>query len=120
MPAPNLQQEIRMKLQELLRQTNRVLLVKVEKAGIYEIMVSWKGAGLHTTILQRFEDVELRYIEPQVDNSKGSAQEGRTFNWLCNHLTVKPYVYRGYLDDGVMRIDNKIFDKTFYESFDIQ
>ena len=28
--------------------------------------------------------------------------------------------YRGYLDDGVMRIDNKIFDKTFYESFDIQ
>ena len=40
MPAPNLQREIQMKLQELLRQTNRVLLVKVEKAGIYEIMVS--------------------------------------------------------------------------------
>lgn len=91
-----------------------------KEVGIYEIMIKWKGGGRHATILQRFEDGELRYIEPQRDNSKGSRLEYRTFDWLCGQLTAKPYVYRGYLDDGVMRIDNKIFDKTFYDSFDVK
>lgn len=91
-----------------------------KEVGIYEIMIKWKGGGRHATILQRFEDGELRYIEPQVDNSKGSGRESRTFDWLCDRLTATPYVYRGYLDDGVMRIDNKIFDTTFYDSFDTQ
>ena len=91
-----------------------------KEVGIYEIMIKWKSGGRHATILQRFEDGELRYIEPQQDNSKGSRLEYRTFDWLCDHLTAKPYVYRGYLDDGVMRIDNKIFDKTFYDSFDVK
>lgn len=89
-----------------------------KEVGIYEILIKWKGGGRHATILQRFEDGELRYIEPQKDNSKGSSHERHDLDWLCNSLIAKPYVYRGYLDDGVMRIDNKIFDKAFYDSFD--
>lgn len=89
------------------------------EVGIYEIMIKWKGGGRHATILQRFEDGTLKYIEPQLDNSTGSKYEKRTFDWLCNNLTTKPYVYKGYLDDGVMRIDNKIFDTTFFNSFEI-
>ena len=89
-----------------------------KEVGIYEIMITWKGGNRHATNLQRFETGELRYIEPQVDNSKGSQREGRTLGWLCRNLTTKPYVYKGFLDDGVMRIDNKIFDTSFYESFE--
>ncbi len=91
------------------------------EVGVYEVMLTWKGRGSrHATILQKFDNGELRYVEPQLDNSKGSKREKNDYSRLCSRLSVNPYVYKGYLDDGVMRIDNKILDTSFTDSFNIK
>lgn len=81
--------------------------------GVYELSIGWKGCGGHATILQRFADGELRYIEPQNDNSKGSGNEWKDVAYLCNSGASSVHHCR-----GIMRIDNKLFNLTFISIFE--
>lgn len=84
-----------------------------KETGIYELSLGWKRGGGHATILQRFPDGELRYIEPQCDNSKGSGREYANLDYLAQHGSAIPNICR-----GVIRIDNKLFNTKFIEIFD--
>lgn len=86
-----------------------------KEEGVYEATILWKGDGGHATILQRFADGELRYIEPQRDNSKGSGREWDNLDFLCNE-GKQTYSNGSHL--GVMRIDNKIFNADYSDIFE--
>ena len=81
--------------------------------GVYELSIGWKMRGGHATILQRFADGELRYIEPQKDNSKGTKDEWKNVAYLCENGAPKVHQCR-----GIMRIDNKLFNLNFISIFD--
>lgn len=81
--------------------------------GVYELSIGWKVGGGHATILQRFKDGTLRYIEPQHDNSKGSGNEWKDVKYLCESGKSNPHYCR-----GIMRIDNKLFNIDFIDIFD--
>lgn len=85
-----------------------------KEEGIYELSIGWKDKGGHATILQRFKNGELRYIEPQEDNSKGSGMEWKNIRHLCNAGAQNSHNCR-----GIMRIDNKLFDIAFVDIFNI-
>ena len=74
--------------------------------------LGWKGGDGHATILQRFADGTLRYIEPQADNSEGSGYEWKNLEYLANEGATKNHVCR-----GIMRIDNKLFNIGFIDIF---
>ena len=52
MSAPNLQQEVQIKLQELLRLTNRVLPVKAGKAVRDSVRENFRKGGFNGTLWQ--------------------------------------------------------------------
>ena len=83
------------------------------EVGIYELSIGWRRGGGHATILQRFPDGELRYIEPQYDNSKGSGREYADLNYLAQLGSANPHKCR-----GILRIDNKLFNLDFIGIFD--
>lgn len=83
-----------------------------KEVGVYELSIGWKGGGGHATILQRFADGTLRYIEPQADNSEGSGYEWKNLEYLANEGATKNHVCR-----GIMRIDNKLFNIGFIDIF---
>ena len=85
-----------------------------KEEGVYELSIGWKSGGGHATILQRFADGELRYIEPQEDNSKGSGYEWKTVDYLCQEGASSLHACR-----GVMRIDDKLFNLDFIDIFNI-
>lgn len=90
--------------------------------GIYEIGVSWKGGGGHCTIIEKMEDGTLRYIEPQHDNSPGSGRESNDLARICSRMSSKPYYSRSGIygvenQDGIIRIDDKIFDPSLLGIF---
>lgn len=85
-----------------------------QKEGVYELVIGWKHGGGHATVLQKFADGELRYIEPQVDNSEGSGREWKNIEHLCKQGEEYSHDCR-----GIMRIDNKLFDVDFIDIFDI-
>lgn len=81
--------------------------------GIYELSIGWKRGGGHATILQRFEDGALKYIEPQHDNSEGSGREFLNIDFLCKSgATARVHECR-----GIMRIDNKLFNPDHFDIF---
>lgn len=82
-----------------------------KEQGVYVLTIGWKGGGGHATILQRFEDGTLAYIEPQVYSTALGAK--RPIDELCNDGGTVPYHKR-----GILRIDNKIFNKKFLSIFD--
>ena len=84
-----------------------------KEEGIYELSIGWKGGGGHATILQRFANGELRYIEPQLDNSKGSGRESHNLDYLGKYGAANVHNCR-----GIMRIDNKLFNIDYIEIFD--
>ena len=84
-----------------------------KEEGVYELSIGWKSGGGHATILQRFADGELRYIEPQSDNSAGSGMEWKDVKYLCEIGAATSHSCR-----GVLRIDNKLFDVSFLDIFD--
>lgn len=81
-----------------------------KEEGTYEIGLSWKGGGGHCTILKRFKDGTLRYVEPQHDNSPGSGWEWKDVDFLCSQITVKGR-------DGIMRVDNKLLNLKWASIF---
>lgn len=81
-----------------------------KEEGIYALGISWKNGGGHATILQRFADGSIKHIEPQVyDEHLGAA---RDMTDLCMKGKAKPYG-----NDGVLRIDNKLFDTAYASLF---
>lgn len=82
--------------------------------GVYELCIGWKRGSGHATILQRFADGRLRYIEPQVDNSEGSGMEWKDVRYLAEKGAPNSHNCR-----GIMRIDNKLFNLDFIDIFDI-
>lgn len=84
-----------------------------KEEGVYELSIGWKSGGGHATILQRFANGELRYIEPQHDNSPGSGRESHDIKYLCERGASKSHDCR-----GIMRIDNKLFNIKFISIFD--
>ena len=83
-----------------------------KEVGVYELSIGWKGGGGHATILQRFADGALRYIEPQADNSEGTGYEWKNLEYLANEGATKNHECR-----GIMRIDNKLFNVGFIDIF---
>lgn len=83
-----------------------------KETGVYILTIGWKGGGGHATIIQRFEDGSLSYIEPQRYNGTSSR---RSIDELCNDGAVKPVRTR-----GVMRVDNLLFNPKFASIFDIK
>lgn len=76
-----------------------------KETGIYEVMVMWYNGGGHSTILQRFADGTLKRIESQTWKQYELTEKDA----LCVLAHRKPWFY----NDGIMRIDDKIFDKKF-------
>lgn len=76
--------------------------------GVYELSIGWKRGGGHATIIQRFADGTLRYIEPQADNSIGSGYEWKDLSHLANGGEGVPHGCR-----GIMRIDDKLFNLLY-------
>lgn len=81
------------------------------ETGVYILTIGWKGGGGHATILQRFPNGELKYIEPQVYSESIGAKRG--IEELCNAGGAKPYPKR-----GILRVDNKLFNTKFISIFD--
>ena len=82
-----------------------------KEEGVYILTIGWKGGGGHATILQRFADGDLKYIEPQhYDKDKGTR---RNIDELCALGETRPYPKR-----GILRVDNKIFNIKFLSIFD--
>lgn len=81
-----------------------------KETGVYILTIGWKGGGGHATILQRFEDGSLSYIEPQIYNGKSSK---RSIDELCESGALKPVKTR-----GVMRVDNLLFNQKFASIFE--
>lgn len=83
--------------------------------GVYELCIEWKSGGGHATILQRLENGNLKYIEPQADNQTGSGYEWKDVNYLCKHGAVRVHDCM-----GVMRVDNKLFNTDFIGIFNVR
>ena len=82
-----------------------------KEVGVYILTIGWKGGGGHATVLQRFADGSLKYIEPQeYDSIQGAKRE---LDELCINGASKPHPSR-----GLLRVDNKMFDVAFLPLFD--
>ena len=86
-----------------------------QDVGVYELSIGWRRGGGHATILQRFPDGTLRYIEPQSDNSKGSGYEFKDVGYLANSGATS--AARIHACRGILRVDNKLFDPSFVDIF---
>lgn len=82
-----------------------------KETGVYILTIGWKGGGGHATILQRFADGTLAYIEPQHYIKEKGAK--RSISDLCQSGATKPIATR-----GILRVDDKLFNTDFAEIFD--
>lgn len=74
-----------------------------KEPGIYITTIAWKGGGAHATIIQRFADGSLAYIEPQYFSSISGMK--RSIDELCNDGKTKIPLYD---KRGIMRVDDKL------------
>lgn len=77
--------------------------------GIYEVVLSWDGGGGHSTLLQRFADGSLQRVDAQV----WSHEKLTVADDICKHARAQT----PYSCDGIMRIDDKLFDTKFAKIF---
>lgn len=82
-----------------------------KEVGIYILTIGWKGGGEHATILQRFKNGTLKYIEPQ--SYSASTGVKRSIEELSIKGSTNPIVTR-----GILRVDNKLFNTKFASIFD--
>lgn len=82
-----------------------------KKPGVYILTIGWRNGGGHATILQKFSDGSLHYIEPQVYDKKLGAK--RPIEELCKSGATKPIATR-----GILRVDNKLFNSDFIDIFE--
>ena len=78
--------------------------------GVYQLTINWAGGGGHSTILQRFPNGELRYIEPQVNIMSDTKKD---INWLASKGAEIPIGER-----GILRVDDKIFNTEYADIFE--
>lgn len=83
-----------------------------KEEGVYILTIGWRGGGGHATVLQRFANGELKYIEPQVYNEKIGAK--RELDELCSDGATQPIGTR-----GILRVDNKLFNLKFSDIFNV-
>ena len=87
--------------------------------GVYTIVLSWKNGGRHATILQRDKDGNLYYIEPQIFESNATTDGRRNIDDLLlssnGNLNL---VSTPREDDGILRVDDKIFDPDYAVLFE--
>lgn len=84
-----------------------------KEQGVYILTIGWKGNRRtgHATILQRCDDGNLYYIEPQAYDKDLGAK--RSIQELCEKGSAIPTSKR-----GILRVDNKIFNLKFVSIFE--
>lgn len=82
-----------------------------KEEGIYIVTIKWsKNRGAHATILQRFSDGTLSYIEPQhYIQGRGVRID---IDALCREGAASALGQR-----GVLRVDDKLFDTNYLSIF---
>lgn len=83
-----------------------------KEEGTYEVGLSWEPRGGHCTIVKRFSDGSLKYIEPQEDNSDGSGFEEKDIKYLCEKMRKNPI-----LKDGAIKISDKLLNLKYVSIF---
>lgn len=81
-------------------------------SGTYVVTIKWKGGqGAHATIIERFDDGSLWYVEPQSYNTSRGVL--RDIMELCNYGAASAVGPR-----GVMRVDDKLFKLAYLSIFE--
>lgn len=83
-----------------------------KEEGTYEVGLSWEPRGGHCTIVKRFSDGSLKYIEPQEDNSDGNGFEEKDIKYLCEKMRKDPI-----LKDGAIKISDKLLNLKYVSIF---
>lgn len=83
-----------------------------KEEGTYEVGLSWEPRGGHCTIVKRFSDGSIKYIEPQEDNSDGSGFEEKDIKYLCANMRKDPI-----LKDGAIKVSDKLLNIKFVSIF---
>lgn len=83
-----------------------------KEEGTYEVGLSWEPRGGHCTIVKRFNDGSLKYIEPQEDNSDGSGFEEKDIKYLCEKMRKDPI-----LKDGAIKVSDKLLNLKYVSIF---
>lgn len=83
-----------------------------KEEGTYEVGLSWEPRGGHCTIVKRFSDGSLKYIEPQEDNSDESGFEEKDIKYLCANMRKDPI-----LKDGAIKVSDKLLNMKYVSIF---
>lgn len=83
-----------------------------KEEGTYEVGLSWEPRGGHCTIVKRFSNGSLKYIEPQEDNSDGSGFEEKDIKYLCANMRKDPI-----LKDGAIKVSDKLLNMKYVSIF---
>lgn len=83
-----------------------------KEEGTYEVGLSWEPRGGHCTIVKRFSDGSIKYIEPQEDNSNGSGFEEKNIKYLCERMRKAPI-----LKDGAIKVSDKLLNMKYVSIF---
>lgn len=83
-----------------------------KEEGTYEVGLSWESRGGHCTIVKRFSDGSIKYIEPQEDNSDGSGFEEKDIKYLCERMRKGPI-----LKDGAIKVSDKLLNMKYVSIF---
>ena len=83
-----------------------------KEEGTYEVGLGWEPRGGHCTIVKRFSDGSLKYIEPQEDNSEGSGFEEKDIKYLCANMRKDPI-----LKDGAIKVSDKLLNIKYVSIF---
>lgn len=83
-----------------------------KEEGTYEVGLSWEPRGGHCTIVKRFSDGGIKYIEPQEDNSNGSGFEEKDIKYLCERMRKAPI-----LKDGAIKVSDKLLNMKYVSIF---
>lgn len=83
-----------------------------KEEGTYEVGLSWEPRGGHCTIVKRFSDGSIKYIEPQEDNSEGSGFEEKDIKYLCANMRKDPI-----LKDGAIKVSEKLLNMKYVSIF---
>lgn len=83
-----------------------------KEEGTYEVGLRWEPRGGHCTIVKRFSDGSIKYIEPQEDNSEGSGFEEKDIKYLCANMRKDPI-----LKDGAIKVSDKLLNMKYVSIF---
>lgn len=83
-----------------------------KEEGTYEVGLSWEPRGGHCTIVKRFSDGSIKYIESQEDNSDGSGFEEKDIKYLCANMRKDPI-----LKDGAIKVSDKLLNIKYVSIF---